>query len=115
MSKRKFEELGNRITSSELQTSREESREQRKLDNILDYGKGVLSKALKVARGSERQKLGRRQKDVKEKKDDEGMARLGAEVAALKVKCRTDLQIRACADQQIPEYRSSLHSRTVPV
>jgi hypothetical protein len=45
----------------------------------------ILHRALKVARGFERQKLGRRQKTAKDNQDVAEVARLEAEVVALKV------------------------------
>ncbi|KAI9878135.1 MAG: hypothetical protein M1830_001781 [Pleopsidium flavum] len=51
------------------------------LEHEIEHGKKVLHRALKVARGFERQKLGRRQKSAKDKQD---AARLEAEVVALK-------------------------------
>lgn len=55
------------------------------LAHEIEHGTKILHRALKVARGFERQKLGRRQKAAKDKKDGAETARLEAEVAALKV------------------------------
>ena len=55
------------------------------LESALDNGKKSLFRALKVARGFERQKLGRRQKLAKEKNLENECRRLDAEVATLKV------------------------------
>lgn len=55
------------------------------LERVLDHGKRKLFQALKLGRGFERQKLGRRQKTAKESNTESEMARLNAEVAALKV------------------------------
>lgn len=55
------------------------------LEHEIEHGAKILHRALKVARGFERQKLGRRQKAAKDKKDGAESARLEAEVAALKV------------------------------
>lgn len=61
-------------------------RAQRKqLERVLEHGKTKLFRALKLGRGFERQKLGRRQKIAKESNANSEMARLSAEVAALKV------------------------------
>jgi hypothetical protein len=56
-----------------------------RLEGILGIGKKSMFQALKIARGFERQKLGRRQKQAKQKEDTEESTRLEAEVAALKV------------------------------
>lgn len=53
--------------------------------STLDQYEKTLFRALRLARGFERQKLGRRQKVAKQTKDDAETARLNAEVAALKV------------------------------
>ena len=61
-------------------------RHQRQLSiSALDQYEKALFRALKLARGFERQKLGRRQKAAKQSNDDVETARLNAEVAALKV------------------------------
>ena len=56
------------------------------LEGALDHGKKSLFRALKVARGFERQKLGRRQKLAKLNHLEDESMRLDAEVAALKVR-----------------------------
>lgn len=60
-------------------------RQQRLSTNTLYQYEKILFRALRLARGFERQKLGRRQKVAKQAKDDVEIARLNAEVAALKV------------------------------
>lgn len=55
------------------------------LDDILENGKKSLFRALKISRGFERQKLGRRQKTAKEQNFPAETARLAKEVTALKV------------------------------
>ena len=55
------------------------------IEGAIQNGNKTVFRALKVARGFERQKLGRRQKVANEKKAPEEIARLNAEVAALKV------------------------------
>ncbi len=61
-------------------------RTQRKqLERVLEHGKKKLFQALKLARGFERQKLGRRQKTVKKDAGAPETVRLPVEVAALKV------------------------------
>lgn len=61
--------------------------QRKQIQQDVDYGKKVLHRALKLARGFERQKLGRRQKTAKQKNDGAESKRLEAEVHALKV-CR---------------------------
>ncbi len=95
MPKRKFEEHNaaegkpNGVSNGALRMQRE------RLDAILEQAKKTLSRALKVARGFERQKLGRRQKVAKEQKDDAETVRLIAEVTALKVCCSKILLVYA--------------------
>lgn len=60
--------------------------QRQQLETFIEYGKKHLFRSLKMARGFERQKLGRRQKSAREKHDDTETARLEAEVAALKVR-----------------------------
>ncbi|PGH27755.1 hypothetical protein AJ80_00543 [Polytolypa hystricis UAMH7299] len=59
-----------------IQTSRLEQR--------IEHGLKLLHRALKTAKGFERQKLGRRQKTATEKKDDAQLARLPEEIKVLK-------------------------------
>ena len=56
------------------------------LERVVEDGKRGLHKALKLARGFERQKLGRRQKDARQKNASEELLRLDHEIAALKVR-----------------------------
>ncbi len=65
--------------------SRAVNQQRSQLEDEIEHATKTLYRALKVARGFERQKLGRRQKATKEKKDGAESARLEAEVAALKV------------------------------
>lgn len=69
-----------------------ESREERRialratrLANKFDYEIQTLFRALKTARGFERQKMGRRQKTAKSDNKDDALARLQEEVQVLKV------------------------------
>lgn len=55
------------------------------LEGVLENGKKTLHRALRVSRGFERQKLGRRQKTAKEQDESAESARLTNEVTALKV------------------------------
>lgn len=64
------------------------------LDAILDNGRKALFRAMKVGRGFERQKLGRRQKLANEQKNSTDVARLASEVAALKVSHARNLGCR---------------------
>ncbi len=85
MPKRKFEEY-KRAEGKPTGASDGALRLQReRLDAILEQAKKTLSRALKVARGFERQKLGRRQKVANEQDEDAETKRLAAEVTALKV------------------------------
>lgn len=60
--------------------------QQERLYDTLESGKKSLFHALKLARGFERQKLGRRQKIATENKADvERLSQLNAEISALKV------------------------------
>ncbi|KAL9132668.1 MAG: hypothetical protein Q9175_006153, partial [Cornicularia normoerica] len=80
MSKRTHDE----INSSEF-TPRALRLQRLQLSGLLDQSKNSLFRSLKVARGFERQKLGRRQKTAKtESNATATTARLEAEVAALK-------------------------------
>lgn len=92
MPKRKFEDDNAadgkpNVSNGALRMQRE------RLEAILELAKKTLSRALKVAKGFERQKLGRRQKVAKEQKDDAGTVRLKAEEAALKVCCSKRLLV----------------------
>ena len=58
---------------------------QRRVEGLLDNSKTTLCRSLKVARGFERQKLGRRQKAAKLDNNEAELARLRDEVIALKV------------------------------
>lgn len=84
MSKRKLEAFQRaEDNSNELA---EPLRLQRQLPiSTLDQYEKTLFRALRLARGFERQKLGRRQKVAHQTNDDAETARLNAEVVALKV------------------------------
>lgn len=56
-----------------------------RLEAKIDQGVKQIQQALKLARGFERQKLGRRQKTAKTKKDAADSTRLEEEVKVLKV------------------------------
>ena len=79
MSKRKREEDRTEPHSGDARLQEEY------LESVLQRSKQLLSQALKLARGFERQKLGRRQKVAKAADNDGDSKRLAAEVKALKV------------------------------
>lgn len=85
MSKRKFREFHDDEVCTNSLSNGVQGTQQERLQSVLDHSKKVLSRALRIARGIERQKLGRRQKTAKESDVAEESARLNAEVAALKV------------------------------
>lgn len=91
MPKRKHQETGFDATDSDnTQLDRALRIRKSRLEAKFDQGATQISRALKLARGFERQKLGRRQKTAKSKKDGptgEGQ-RLEEEVAVLKVDMR---------------------------
>lgn len=85
MPKRKLEEIS-RANVVPIGALDKNSRLKRlQLDGLLDQCKTALFRSLKVARGFERQKLGRRQKTAKTENNGADIARLNAEVSALKV------------------------------
>lgn len=86
MSKRKrsYETVQGPATDSNDLTGPRRRQKQLSKSTLEQYEK-TLFRALRLARGFERQKLGRRQKVAKQAKDDSETARLDAEVAALKV------------------------------
>ena len=55
------------------------------LDTVLIHGQKILARALKIGRGFERQKLGRRQKTATKNNGGAEIAKLNQEVVALKV------------------------------
>ena len=60
--------------------------QRKRVEEKLFHAQKMLQRALKVAKGFERQKLGRRQKTATKEKDEATLKRLGAEIEALKVK-----------------------------
>ena len=84
-SKRKYAEISGREATSNGNSGRKFGVQQHQVEHLLEQGKKALFKSLKVARGFERQKLGRRQKTAKAEKAETDIIRLDAEVAALKV------------------------------
>ena len=61
---------------------------QKRVEEKLFHSKKVMQRALKVAKGFERQKLGRRQKTAVKQKDDADKTRIDEEIEALKVSYR---------------------------
>lgn len=85
MPKRKHNEISSSETTSNAPTAKTLRLQRLQLDGLLDQSKNSLFRSLKLARGFERQKLGRRQKTAKAERDAVAdTARLEAEVAALK-------------------------------
>lgn len=79
MPKRKRETAEDRPQPS-IQNAR-----QKRVEEKLFHGKKVLHRALKIAKGFERQKLGRRQKTALQQKNDGEKKRIDEEIEALKV------------------------------
>ena len=84
MSKRKFADISGKSSISNEDQDQASGLQQRQIEGSLDQGKKALFRALKVARGFERQKLGRRQKNAKAENAEADITRLEAEVVALK-------------------------------
>lgn len=84
MPKRKLDDLRD---DDHLPLNSNKTKVQRRggFDGRIENGKKALCRAMKVARGFERQKLGRRQKTAKALKSAMETARLAQEIAALKV------------------------------
>lgn len=59
--------------------------QQKRVEEKLFHSKKVLQRALKVAKGFERQKLGRRQKTAVQQKNEADKIRIDEEIEALKV------------------------------
>lgn len=106
MSKRKHDEISRSPTPSNSSPARALRLQCLQLSGLLDQSKTSLFRSLKVARGFERQKLGRRQKTAKTENDAPDTARLEAEVAALK---RLDLASTA----ELHLYKSLLKTRSI--
>ncbi len=85
MSKRNYDDF--RHSPGVYTTDRNREAQRRQVRALLDNSQQSLLHALKLARGFERQKLGRRQKTAKADRVQGDTARLGAEITALKVDC----------------------------
>lgn len=77
MPKRKLSNLDGTKPLPSMQTTR--------LTQLFTQGVQTLSRALKTARGFERQKLGRREKTARAGGDEKTLNRLGEETGVLKV------------------------------
>ncbi|CAD6563554.1 MAG: hypothetical protein ASARMPRED_000043 [Alectoria sarmentosa] len=84
MSKRKHDEISSSEGPSNGISAKALRLQRLQLEGLLDQGRKSVFRSLKVARGFERQKLGRRQKTAKTESNAADTARLEAEVAALK-------------------------------
>lgn len=73
------------IEQTEVDPSQEVELRKRNLEKKLVHGRKLLNKALKTAKGFERQKLGKRIKLAAEKNDGEESGRLQRELEVLKV------------------------------
>lgn len=89
MGKRKFDRVDGSDPNPVSASKRQRSSQQDDLESILDNGKKALYRALRVSKGFERQKLGRRQKTAKEQNESVESVRLAEEVTALKVSAST--------------------------
>lgn len=85
MPKRNFDEFRESDVDSQRLSAGALRAQRTQLERVLEHGKRKLFQALKLGRGFERQKLGRRQKSARESNTESEMVRLNAEVAALKV------------------------------
>jgi hypothetical protein len=70
---------------SELTQQPREAPQATRLAETFDQGVQTLSRALRTARGFERQKLGRREQKAKSEKNHDLLDRIGEEIRALKV------------------------------
>lgn len=114
MPKRKLEEISGTDAISNGPGDRQSDLKRQQLDGLLDQGKKTLFQSLKVARGFERQKLGRRQKTAKTENNDADSARSNAEVSALKVR-GSAVQKCPISDSDLTEPGSSYHCGIAPV
>ncbi|KAL8823085.1 MAG: hypothetical protein Q9191_006189 [Dirinaria sp. TL-2023a] len=81
------------------------------IDAIIDNGKKALCRAMKVSRGFERQKLGRRQKTAKAQNAASETARLAEEVRALKVGHMKELDLLSISETHL--YKSLMKSKPI--
>jgi hypothetical protein len=92
MAKRKHEDLA---TADEAGKT-PDPRKQRRIVFALEEGTKKLAQAFKLAKGFERQKLGRRRKDAEKEKDYRDMRRIDEEIAAAKVSENMDAHKVTC-------------------
>lgn len=85
MSKRAARDIRSHGDTEPSQSKRRKTSRSDGLEGAFENGKKTLHRALRVSRGFERQKLGRRQKTAKEQDQPTELARLTNEVTALKV------------------------------
>lgn len=106
MAKRKHDEINDPEAISNSAKARALRIQRLQLDGQLDQSKKSIFRSLKVARGFERQKLGRRQKTAKTENNTTDATRLEAEVAALK-----SLDLASVAE--IHFYKSLLKTKSI--
>jgi BUD22 len=94
MPKRKHSDIEeDSLSGFEHREDRKGNLQATRLRHKFERGSQLLYRALKTARGFERQKLGRRQKVAKQNDDGQALQRLDAEVQALKVSFRWCISI----------------------
>lgn len=106
MPKRNHDEISRSEITSDGITDRVLRLQRLQLDGVLNQSRKSLFRSLKVARGFERQKLGRRQKTAKAESNVTDVTRLEAEVAALKT-----LDLASTAETHL--YRSLLKIKSI--
>ena len=114
MSKRKWEEISRRETFSDSHPNASVGLQRHQVEGLLEQGKRALSQSLEFARYPERQKLSRRQKTAKTENNEAEIARLDAEVAALKVGLH-GLSEEFSAKTDLVEIRTGQNSRITPL
>lgn len=85
MSKRKISDDEDDDVLYRARSKRQRNSQRDAFEGVLNIGNKALFRALRVSRGFERQKLGRRQKTAKEQNESTELVRLAKEVTALKV------------------------------
>ena len=89
MPKRKFSETEDSLDQLPEAVLNKARRQRKRVGRTIDNSKIVLTKALSSARISERQKLGRRQKDAHQENKSLDLARIDKEIEALRVSSAT--------------------------
>lgn len=124
MPKRKFEDFTEASQKTHGDPNRAVRTQQAQVEGLLERSQKALFRSLKVARGFERQKLGRRQKTAKAENTEADTVRLEAEVEALKVRrraCMVDIlftnieveNLDLSNTAQTHLYRSLLRSKSI--